>query len=391
MEPTFLANSDDNELRLSPDPFLEISCPFLGVRGDPNTPMGYPTADNYCYALKTAKQIDLVTQRRHCLSDCYTECSIYQQKTEAAAKKTSGGFTSDGRSPRIVNGRTLALAMMLILILLAVLIWWPPPGTSIEEGTVFGISFNLNTPNVEGALEEISGQVAPAQQNSEANLTGSDQNSTADVQEPSPPTQSAEKANEVKRFSPLEKSTNQEAAPLSSPVEDVDISPDVSSSPPAEQSALSDAEPEEIANETSLAAADVEMVVEETPIIEAAADENAIDEVSTSEAAQSDLADEDQAFQSPAEEGEDPSAKQSGFTPISYEDQGSDEEMVNVYQSPGSGNYIRIARPELFNLLGRNATAEWIKISTESGVEGWILVSETELGNWVQTLSEIEP
>ncbi|MFN2173923.1 MAG: hypothetical protein ACK2UF_21060, partial [Candidatus Promineifilaceae bacterium] len=75
----------------------------------------------------------------------------------------------------------------------------------------------------------------------------------------------------------------------------------------------------------------------------------------------------------------------------SYEDQGSDEEMVNVYQSPGSGNYLRIARPELFNLLGRNATAEWIKISTESGVEGWILVSETELGNWVQTLSEIEP
>jgi len=390
MEPTLLDNSDDNELRLSPDPFLEISCPFLGVRDDPNTPMGYPTADNYCYAFKTAKQIDLVTQRRHCLSDCYTECSIYQQKTAAVAKKTSGEFKSAGRFPRIVNGRTLALAIMLILIVLAVLIWWPPPGTSMKEGTVFGISFNLNTPNVEDELKETPEQADPSQQNSEANLTDSDEDSAADVQEPSPSTQFAEKADEVKRFSPLEKSTNQEAAPQSPAVEDVDISPKVSSLPPAEQSALSDIDPEEIANETS-PAADVEMVVEETPIVEAAVDKNKIDEASTSDAAQSAPPDDNQAFQSPAEEGEEPSEKQSGFTPISYEDQGSDEEMVNVYQSLGSGNYIRIARPELFNLLGRNATAEWIKISTESGVEGWILVSETELGNWVQTLSEIEP
>jgi hypothetical protein len=315
MEQEFITNNDDNELTLVPDPFLEVSCSFLGVRGDASTPMAYPTANNQCYALKPVRNVDLVKQRRHCLSDGYSECSYFQQQMANTAKEKKGEPRDAVRKRRKVNGRTLALAMMLVLILLAVLIWWPPPGTSIEEGTVFGVSFNLNSPNFDGESAKTSGQTDTAQRGGEESgiLTNA-------------------KAGDVKKSNTLEKTTSQGSAVEANQAEG-NLAP---------------------------------------------------------EAAGVNLPEGEENVQAPAAKSTESSKAHTGFTIISYEGQGSDREMLNVYMIPGSGHYVRIARPELFSLLGRDAASEWLKIGTDSGIEGWVLVSDTELGSWVSSLTEIE-
>ena len=318
MEQEFTTNNDDNELTLVPDPFLDVSCPFLGVQNDSSTPMAYPTPNNLCYTFKPARRVDLVKQRRHCLSDGYGECAYFQQQLAKATMAKNGGIQDSRRRPRFLNGRTLALGLMLILILLAVLIWWPPPGTSIEEGTVFGVSINLNALNSNGEAAETTSQTGTVQRESEVN-------------EAVP----AAKAGQEKRSNSLEKIIKQDLSLNSPSIDDSDATLEEPDSEPA---------------------AIVENVVVE---------ENA--------------------------ESSESATEHTGFTIVSYEDRGSDREMLNVYQVPGSGSYVRIARPELFSLLGRDAAAEWLKIGTESGIEGWVLVSDTELGNWVASLSEIQP
>ena len=318
MEQEFMTNNDDNKLTLVPDPFLDVSCPFLGVRNDAATPMAYPTPNNLCYTFKPAQQVDLAKQRRHCLSDGYGECTYFQQQLAMATAAKNSGIQETRRLPRFINGRTMALGLMLILILLAVLIWWPPPGTSIEDGTVFGVSVNLNSLNNIGEAAEITSQTGTVQRESEVN-------------EAVP----AVKAVEEKRSNSLEKITKQDSSLTSRSINDSDsLSEQLDSAP----------------------AAIVENVVVE---------ENA--------------------------ESSEYSTEHTGFTIVSYENRGSDQELLNVYQVPGSGSYVRIARPELFSLLGRDAATEWLKIGTESGIEGWVLLSDTELGSWVASLSEIQP
>jgi hypothetical protein len=360
MEQEITANNDDNELTLVPEPFLEISCPFLGVQGDAGTPMGYPTPDNHCYALKPAQHVDLAKQRRHCLSDSYSECSYFQQRMAKTAAERIDETRDAGRRQRFVNGRTLALGMMLILILLAVLIWWPPPGTSLVEGTVFGVSFNLNSPNIIDEGARTAAQDNVSQQDSETNESSSvvaDGETEVDAQKPAAFMESAEKIGDVKRSNVLEKITSKGATLDSLSNEDSDASLEELESP------------------------------ESAPAVE----EKKAEGNAAHETADAGLLNGEQAVRARAAESSSSTRGHNGFTPISYEDEGSDREMLNVYQIPGSGNYIRIARPELFTLLGRNTSSEWLKIGTENGVEGWVLVSDTELGSWIETLSEVEP
>ena len=369
--------TEDNELMLVPDPFLENSCSFLGVENDPGTPMGYPTPDNRCYAFKPALQVDLEKQRRHCLSDCYAECLYYQQQRAETPAEKSDANQGPGYSRRFVNGRTLALGMMLILILLAVLIWWPPPGTSMEEGTVFGVSFTLNSPNVASESETAGAQQAAVNETDSFGAVGD-----RVVEEPAQGVAAtAEQADEVERSKTLQKSTAQGATLNAPAVNEGAPAPAQPLSPPANSPPVS----VEVAAEEPAGTA-----VENAPVLGETVEEQAVEAVP--EAVDSGSADDQQSVQGPPAGTGDRTGEKGQFTPVAYGEQESDDEMLKVYQVPdlASGDYTKIARPELFDLLGRDDSAEWIKISTEGGLEGWVSVSDTGLGSWIVTLPEIE-
>jgi hypothetical protein len=360
MNQELVANIEDNELTLVPDLFLENSCPFLGVQDDPGTPMGYPTPDNRCYAFKPALHVDLKKQRRHCLSDCYAECLYFQQQTAETPAENDGAYQSPGFSRRFVNGRTLALGMMLILILLAVLIWWPPPGASMDEGTVFGDSSSLNSlgNGIEGldSADRTSGSQAESEVEDSSPAAASSE--SLQGAPAAPDLEIEEKVSESKEFS-TEQSFAQGAA-LNATTEEAENLLEEPSSPPD----IQDARPE------------LEETVAVTPIPENAG---------------SDRPGQGRADLPPVAGTEEGSSDNNAFSPIAYEEQESGEEILNIHQEPGSENYVRIARPELFDLIGRDETGDWIKISTGSGIEGWVRVSDTGLGSWITKLPQIGP
>ncbi len=66
-------------------------CPYLGVREDKETAIAYPSELNCCYHARPIGYISFDHQRRYCLTDNHTECSVFkQEKLTALPKKYRG-------------------------------------------------------------------------------------------------------------------------------------------------------------------------------------------------------------------------------------------------------------------------------------------------------------
>lgn len=91
------------------------------------------------------------------------------------------------------------------------------------------------------------------------------------------------------------------------------------------------------------------------------------------------------------------------FNPIAYSSQGVEipslssdsdaENMIRIHlvlPEVEKGQSLNVSRFELLNLLGRDSAGEWIKVRTDSGIEGWVEVKETGLANSLDALSTVE-
>ncbi len=113
----------------------------------------------------------------------------------------------------------------------------------------------------------------------------------------------------------------------------------------------------------------------------------------------SDLPDLYQIFQIRREEDAD---TYGSFNPIGYSDKGVNlpslpsaaaEDILRIYlmlPDEEKGQSINIARQEQVNILGRDDAGEWLRVRTESGLEGWIRAEDTAVGKWVNTLAVFE-
>lgn len=64
-------------------------CPYLGLEGDPDTSMAFPSVANRCYRHNRGKRIALVYQREVCLTLEYETCQIYQNQQKSGPENTA--------------------------------------------------------------------------------------------------------------------------------------------------------------------------------------------------------------------------------------------------------------------------------------------------------------
>lgn len=115
----------------------------------------------------------------------------------------------------------------------------------------------------------------------------------------------------------------------------------------------------------------------------------------------SNLPDLYQVFQVQPQDSDQEVKPVSGFSPITYSNQGvaipwfqdgtETGGTLLVYRGPDviRGQPLRLSRFEPVSILGRDRTSSWLKMRTESGIEGWIRIADTKLGDWVYTQPKV--
>jgi len=53
------------------------NCPFIGIKGEPDSFFGYPSASNYCFHASPPGSVKLSHQEKYCLSGSFRECEIF--------------------------------------------------------------------------------------------------------------------------------------------------------------------------------------------------------------------------------------------------------------------------------------------------------------------------
>ncbi len=105
-------------------------CPYLGMRDDPATILGYPDLANHCFRHKEMTSVSLKTQSILCLTDQFGGCAVFLDKGAdypQIEEASSGSWVKRA-------GRA-AMIIPILLLLIAALVWWPAPGKNIEDSS----------------------------------------------------------------------------------------------------------------------------------------------------------------------------------------------------------------------------------------------------------------
>jgi hypothetical protein len=92
------------------------SCPYLGVKDDPGTCLGYPAEWNLCYRARPSAPVSREHQRELCLSPVYERCPVFQRERLAPLPR-------EMRGARLPSPWLRAL-LLALLVLAALLIVW---------------------------------------------------------------------------------------------------------------------------------------------------------------------------------------------------------------------------------------------------------------------------
>ncbi len=306
-------------------------CPLLGCVGDQTTARAYATNINRCHAFDLAQIVDIDKQTEVCLTDCYETCELFKLAGQEPALKEPAA--AEGRPPYSRTFRLQAAAplLMILLILLAAVIWWPGPGSSLVDATAFG------------ALE-------PA--------VGVDWGADAAVYDPPPAVQeeAAAPAATVPAFGEPERDEVQEAIKHAA----------------ALKQAAADTGGEEAA---VVSAANQPFAPAALP------DLHVYFQIETTQT---------------AEEGQADS-----FSPLTYDAadvqispliaQATGSSSLVIFQDPDQESEgVQMSRLEPVSIVGRDASGEWFKVRTQSGISGWVTGTNTTLPGWAGTLPVVE-
>ena len=103
----------------------ENICPHLGLSGDPQTKMGYPSSQNICYHVTPPASPGLSHQHDYCLQASYTRCKLFAAKS-GKSMSTSYPVSLDGLKRRSSRFPWL-LQGFLLLVVVAAGIWMALP------------------------------------------------------------------------------------------------------------------------------------------------------------------------------------------------------------------------------------------------------------------------
>ena len=90
------------------------TCPYLGLRDDPDTQVAFPSEINFCQHVRRPAPVDLEYQRSFCLADTYAQCPVFPGYRHPSLPQDAQGNWPLGSSR--------PLAWLWIAILAAVLV-----------------------------------------------------------------------------------------------------------------------------------------------------------------------------------------------------------------------------------------------------------------------------
>jgi len=96
-------------------------CPYLGLKDDPSTALGFPSLGNYCYHAKPVNPVKLEAQRIYCLSINHPNCGQFNQSPDT---HLSSGLRSSVSSRRLKIFRKNNLWILLLVLAATGLITW---------------------------------------------------------------------------------------------------------------------------------------------------------------------------------------------------------------------------------------------------------------------------
>jgi hypothetical protein len=97
-----------------------ISCPYLGLKDDPTTALGFPSPGNHCHQGRPISPVKGAHQEKYCLTAEYTGCPVYQ-----ASHPVPLPAAIAAKPPPILNGRqVMALLGIPALIVAAAAIFY---------------------------------------------------------------------------------------------------------------------------------------------------------------------------------------------------------------------------------------------------------------------------
>ena len=134
------------------------TCPFLGMKDDPSTALGFPTPGNFCQHARPVSPVKLAYQERVCLTGEHITCPLYQ-----AANPVPMPAEIVGQPPASQTSKRAAAIFAIPLLLAgaaALILAWNVfgqrsglqsrlvPGTGAEQQTTAGWMLITDTPFV---------------------------------------------------------------------------------------------------------------------------------------------------------------------------------------------------------------------------------------------------
>jgi len=114
---------DNNEPNLgSKNENPEMMCPHIGLKDDPATSLGYPSAWNYCHRAKPIAVAGLDHQRTYCLSAAHATCPLFLKPEKSPMPAGMQAPDNDLGRGRRTPWRTVS-ALVVLVVLVAVVVW----------------------------------------------------------------------------------------------------------------------------------------------------------------------------------------------------------------------------------------------------------------------------
>ena len=100
-----------------------LFCPYMGLKFDPKSWVGYPSPINYCHRVKPLAVPKFEHQREYCLSDNFTQCPIIQIGPGQRMPKTIRSTANKGSSLKKIILIEVLVGLFLIVIILGSIFW----------------------------------------------------------------------------------------------------------------------------------------------------------------------------------------------------------------------------------------------------------------------------
>jgi hypothetical protein len=105
-------------------------CPYLGLKEDPSTALGYPTIMNFCNRASPPQPPTTVHQRAFCLAEAHQACRVFLSQQRGPLPKE---IRAHGASPVWYVKPWKGILAAALVLLLAFIIWQVSAGDFISK------------------------------------------------------------------------------------------------------------------------------------------------------------------------------------------------------------------------------------------------------------------